>query len=81
MTMDIWEEASGLAPVIQVQKFSMTTAPIDVKCIDMSEEMHNQIDRSNVGRVWRARIGRAHRWWYAWTAEEALRKALDGGGQ
>lgn len=79
--MDVWEEASEMGPVVQVQKFSASTTPVDVKCIDMPEEMHNKIDRKNVGRVWRARIGRAHRWWYGWSAEEALRKALDGGGK
>ncbi len=66
---------------MQIQKFSATTYPPDVKSLEMPEAMRDALDRDTVGKVWRCRLGRDRRWWYGWTAREAVEKALgDAGG-
>lgn len=74
--MNVWEEAGGVAPQIQLHKFSATTSPVDVKGHDMPEAMLHKITRENVGKVWRARIGRDAIWSYGWSAEQAVTNAL-----
>jgi hypothetical protein len=74
--MSIFENAQEYAHAIHIQKFSSTTYPIDVKSPEMPEEMRSVLSRANIGLVWRARAGKGRRWWYGWSADEALQKAL-----
>jgi len=77
----VWDTANGVAHMITVQKFSATTYPKDVKDrAGMSRAMRRQLDRRNIGTVWRARVGRATRWSYAFNAETALARALYAAG-
>jgi len=76
VTRTVWEEASAIGQAIQLQKFAASTYPPDVKAPEMPEEMKMVIDSKTIGKIWRARVGRANRWWYGWHPEEALAKAL-----
>lgn len=78
--MDVWEAAKECPKSIEVQKFSASTYPPDVKAPEMPEDMKTAVTKGAVGLVWRARVGRARRWWYGWCAEEALSKALSAQG-
>ena len=72
----IWEEASAAPYSIQIQKFSGTTYASDLKDPNIPATMRAAITNANVGKIWRARVGRNTRWWYGWSAEQAVEYAL-----
>ena len=70
---------------VELRKFSSKTYKLDVLNLEMSEDTANALrsGERRVGELWRARVsngdGEARRWWYGWSAREALTKALGGG--
>jgi hypothetical protein len=67
---------------VWLQKYSTTSFHPDVQSECMPEDMRAAFRsrECSVGSVWRARVGRTRRWWYGWTGEEALTKALFDAG-
>lgn len=72
------ERAGELDDPIKIEKFSAKTYPRDVMKTEMPKEMRDALHSGNVGRVWRVKIGMKYRWWYGWSLEEAIGKALGG---
>ncbi len=72
----VFELAGDEPHSVFVQKFSATTYVADFKDVKLPTAMRRELDRKTIGSLWRARVGRAGRWYYGWSAEEALRQAL-----
>lgn len=80
---DLLGRAAKTAAPVRLEKMSGKTKWCDVSThYEMPEAMLAALRQGrSVGDLWRARVGTTHRrWWWGWSAEEALAKALENAG-
>lgn len=72
----LWQRVARQAHAVEIRRFSATTMIGDVHYLpaDIRDLLNEGL---RIEKVWRARIGRARRWHYGLSPEEALGKALD----
>lgn len=77
VVVTLQEQANTEVRSIFIQKFSAMTYPPDCKYVPEEIKEAIQHARHTIGKVWRAKIGRAGKWHYAWDYYTALKLALE----
>jgi hypothetical protein len=77
---DAFEKAREIATCVKLEKLASSTNLVDVKNAvnEMPDDIFDAVkkNRTFIGKLWRARVGRTFRWSYAWNPVEALERAM-----